>query len=370
MNRNRRLWLAGGATAFVPVALAVGFGHAGQHMARSVLVPGAGLYGERPAIGVALTAVFVVATVAWLRWGVDWAVLAVVVLAVGLSGALADTGHPSSDVEASAHEFPLVILVLAAYGWVRGVARKLPLPRVRLRPERTELPPVDRCRAAAIGALAGAEVDVASIEASDVAARAARVGFAARGRRGGDPFRTDHAHARAALALNGRLDDAALDRLRADARAAWAGVPCSEPGWVRLLDGTLVAMAIDDHDRWVQVLHGPMRLHRGHRPAWAWSPLGVAAGRADDWEHAAATALARSAGWIGDDDWPALRQRALGAAARGTRHRADERMIAASRIWAGLVGDDVAARILARPTVRRDQLAIALDAFASQGVPA
>ncbi|HYD08544.1 MAG TPA: hypothetical protein VEA78_00470, partial [Acidimicrobiales bacterium] len=59
-----------------------------------------------------------------------------------------------------------------------------------------------------------------------------------------------------------------------------------------------------------------------------------------------------------------------GAAARGTAHRADERMIAASRIWAGLVGDEAAARILARPTVRRDELAIALDTFASQGVAA
>ena len=215
MISNRRLWLAGGATALLPVVLAVGFGHAGQHMARSVLVPGAGLYDERPAIGLALTALFVVATVAWLRWGIDWSVLLVVVLAVVVSGLLAETGHPSEDVAAAAHEFPLVILVLAAYAWLRGVVRKLPLPRIRLRPERTELPPVDRCRAVAVGALAGVAVDGA--DAPDVAERARRINLVARAR-AGEPFQVDHAHARAALALTGRLDAVGLERLRADAR--------------------------------------------------------------------------------------------------------------------------------------------------------
>ena len=62
-------------------------------MARSILVPGAGLYDERLAVGLALTTLAVVATVAWLRWGVDWSVAAVLVLAVVVSGLLAEDGH-------------------------------------------------------------------------------------------------------------------------------------------------------------------------------------------------------------------------------------------------------------------------------------
>src|SRR5688500_2968940 len=93
---RRRRWLAGGATALLPFALVAGFGHAGQHMARSVLVPGAGLYDERPMVGVALTALAVAATVAWVRWGVDWAVAVAVVVAVAVSGLLGGTAHDPS----------------------------------------------------------------------------------------------------------------------------------------------------------------------------------------------------------------------------------------------------------------------------------
>lgn len=377
-----------GVAAVVTVALVVGFGHAGQHMARSMLVPGAGLYDERPLVGFGLTALAVVATVGWLKWGVDWAIAAVVVLSVVLSGVLGESSHASTAMlpQPAMHEFPLVILVISAVGWLRSILRRIPfVARIRLRPRRelggladlAALPPVDRCRAAAVAACASPWPDgvasniTSAIEAPDIEARARRIGLIARGRRRGDPLRVDHAHARAALAHWKRLDADQLDRLRIDAERAWAGVPSSEPGWVRLLDGTLVAMALSEIapsavERWVCTLNGPMRLHRGHRPAWAWTPLGVAAGRADDWEHAAAAALARDAGWVGDDDWTALRQSALGAAARGAANRADERLIAAARMWTALVDDEAAARLLARPTVRRDPLAVALDARATR----
>jgi hypothetical protein len=266
------------------------------------------------------------------------------------------------------------------------VARRLPLVgrlaaarRSRQEPGRTglaglaELPPVDRCRAAAVAALAGVGAAVVdAIELPDVTTRARRIGLVARGRRGGDPFRVDHAPARTALALWGRLDADRLARFRADAAAAWTGVPASEPGWVRLLDGTLAAVALRESEpdaarRWAAQLRGPLSLRRGHRRAWIWTPLGLVLSRADDWEHAAASALARWAGLIaGDDDWPALRQRALGAAARGTAQRADERMIAAARIWTALVDDPAAEKILARPTVAHDPLAVALDALATR----
>lgn len=361
---SRRRWLALGGTALVSLVLTAGFGHAGAHMARSILVPGAGLYDERLPVGLALTALAVVATVAWLRWGMDWWLVAVVVLAVVVSGVLAEDGHPA-EVQQAAHEFPLVVVVLGAIAWVRSMSRRLPLVhRLRRAPRVRPLPPVDRCRAAAIAALAGTEVEMASIEARDVVVRARRINLLARGRRGGDPFRVDHAHTRAALALTDRLGDEQLARFRADAAASWAGVPCSEPGWARLLDGALAAIATGQPERWIEHLHGALHLRRGHRPAWIWTPLGIAAGRADEWEHAAATALARAHHWIGDEDWAALRKQALGAAARGTANKADERLIAAARIWVALVDDEPAARVLARPTVRHDALAVALDALA------
>jgi len=147
-------------------------------------------------------------------------------------------------------------------------------------------------------------------------------------------------------------------------------VPCSEPTWVRPLDGTLAAIALHrcggSADRWVTSLRREFGLHRGHRAAWYWTPLGWPAGSAPAWEHAASTALARAMGWIGDDDWPALRARALGASARGTEHPHDERLIAAARIWLVFVDDPRAAPLLARPTVQHDPLAVALDRVASR----
>jgi hypothetical protein len=84
------------------------------------------------------------------------------------------------------------------------------------------------------------------------------------------------------------------------------------------------------------------------------------------WEHAACTGLARSRGWVGDDDWWALRTQALGASARGTDHVHDERLIAGARIWLAFVDDPAASRIVMRPTVRHDPLAVALDLLASR----
>jgi hypothetical protein len=71
-------------------------------------------------------------------------------------------------------------------------------------------------------------------------------------------------------------------------------------------------------------------------------------------------------GWVGDADWTALRTRALGASARGSEHPHDERLIAAARIWLAFVDDPRAAPLLARPTVRHDPLAVALDRLASR----
>jgi hypothetical protein len=375
-----RRWLLAVAVAALPLGLWLLGGHAGVHAARSMLVPGAGLAEAAPALAVSFVALAVVATVAWLRWGTDWALVLVVAAAMAASAAWGSTDHGPDVAQRAAHEFPLVIVIAGAVGWVRATLGGVPgfgwLAGRRVDDAHVatldELAPVDRCRAVAIAALAGDVTDEhrAAVAAPDVARRAARIGLVARLRRGGDPFRVDHAPARAALALTGGLDAAAAERFVADANRSPLGVPASEPTWVRTLDGTLAARALeqlgDDRAprRWAAALDGPLALRRGHRPAWWWTPLGVAAGRSLDWEHAAATALAHERGWIDDGDWTHLRRRVLGAAARGSSRRDDERLIAAGRVWLALVDDPAADRIVARPTIRHDPLAVALDAHA------
>ncbi len=376
----RRRWLlVSVASIAVPVALVAGLGHRGVHAVRNLLVPGAGLYDHTHfVLGLAFTAAFVVATVAWVRWGVDWAVVVVIVGAAATSAALTTSDHPPpAAVMRGAHEFPLVVLVASALAWARQGLTRIGVVRPRRRATSSEvaaLAPVERCQAVAVARLAGSDDPAlgAAVTAGDVARRARRVGLVARARRGGDPFRIDHAHARAARSLCGVLDAGAHARLVADAARGLDGVPCSEPGWVRLLDGTLAAMALHragDEDagrRWAAGLSGRWALRRRHRPAWVWAPLGLPLAHAAPWEHAAATGIARAARWCGDEDWPALRRSALAAAARGARRPADERLVAAGRVWTAQVDDDIAARVLARPTIGHDPLAAALDLLAQR----
>ncbi|HAS12104.1 MAG TPA: hypothetical protein DCS55_16545 [Acidimicrobiaceae bacterium] len=375
-----RRWLLAVAVAALPLGLWLLGGHAGVHAARSMLVPGAGVAEAAPVLAVGFGVLAVAATVAWLRWGTDWALVLVVVTAMAASAAWGSAEHGADTVQRAAHEFPLVIVVAAALGCARATLGGIPgfgwVAGRRVHEEHVtdlaDLPPVDRCRAVAVAALAGGVTAEhrAALAAPDIAQRSARIGLAARARRGGDPFRVDHAPARAALALTGGLDAAATERLVADARRNPLGVPASEPTWVRTLDGTLAALALDrlgddvGPRRWASALHGPLATRRGHRPSWWWTPLGVSAGRCLDWEHAAATALAHEQGWIDDADWTHLRRRVLGAAARGSRRRDDERLIAAGRMWLALVDDPAAERIVSRPTVRHDPLAVALDVHA------
>ena len=379
-----------GASLAVPVALVVGLGHRGAHMMRSMVVPGAGLVGSNNLLAAACLLAALGATVAWVRWGIDWLLAAVVIGAVVASGLVSDahdavtTSMASIDAVArpvvAAHEFPLVLLAAGLISWLRTVAGRIPgLSHLARRRGRTSeglasvdrMRPVDRSRTAAVVALAG-DAELAGVMATDraIEQRARRVGMWARFRFGGDAFRTDHAPARAALTLAGSWDGRLTSRFVADAERTTLGVPCSEPTWVRPLDGTLAAIALHrcggSVDRWVKSLRGEFGLRRGHRAAWYWTPLGWPAGSAPAWEHAASTALARAMGWIGDDDWPALRARALGASARGTEHPHDERLIAAARIWLVFVDDPRAVPLLARPTVQHDPLAVALDRVATR----
>ena len=171
-------------------------------------------------------------------------------------------GLAGAPLSRASHEFAAVMLLLAAVArlraWFAGLPgiRTIQRRRQRKRPQGLSalatLAPVDRARTAAIAGIAerlGAPVPdreaiVAALEAPDVLRRARRVAVVARGRGGGDPLRRDQAPLRAALALWGLLSPGQVEDLRADARRQWTGVPNSEPGWVRLLDGTLAAGAL------------------------------------------------------------------------------------------------------------------------------
>lgn len=380
---TRRRVVVTAVSACVSMVLWLGFGHAGAHVIQNVVVPGLGWYERSLTIAVVVFVVVVAAVVVWVQWGVDWLPATLVVASsVGAAsyGNVADPVAAAVRSVPAAHEFPLVVLVVGGIVWLRGATGRLPLVRglQRRRVERSPrrgyaaLSTVDRSRAAAIAALTD-PTDPAAVAASgddEVARRARRIGRVARARRGNDPFAVDHAAPRAARALTGLMDDSEQRRFTADAAVAAAGVPASEPTWVRLLDGTLAAVALDTLGAepagraWAALLAGPFALRRGHRGACWWTPLGVRVGSAPLWEHAAATAIARSRGWCNDDDWAALRPALLGAAARGSSVAADERAIAAGRLWLVHVRDEQAARILARPTVQRDALAVALDRLA------
>ena len=387
--RIRRLTALGVFVAVIALA-GLGFGHRGQHVARGVLFPGAGLIDERPILAAFCLAATVLATVAWMRWGADWLVATTVVTSVTLSALAVSVASHATDLQpgrwvpsAAAHEFPLVIIVVAVIAWIRALTLRVPFvaswvgARHRRRGGLNDigcLSPVDRSRTAAVLALVGGEqLTLAAAIAADpaVIVRARRVGLVARFRTGGDPMRRDHAHARAALVLTGSLDATGVQRLTDDTDRHPLGVVCSELGWVRPLDATLTALALTrsggDPTRWIAAFEQQFALNRRHRPAWWWTPLGIGAGSMPAWEHAATTCLARAAGWIDHDrDWGALRRSALGASARGTSIAADERLIASARILAALAGDTEATRLLARPTIQHDPLAVALELLAQR----
>jgi hypothetical protein len=430
--RRRRLWSFCVAVGVVGALLFAG-GHRGVHAVRSVIVPGAGLYDHRHwTLGAAFTLAAVASTIGWIRWGVDWLVGAVTVASMIAAAALAYNEHPTQlrQLSRAAHEFPLVIVVMGALSGVRLLWRRSPIGRWHVSRSRAAgrmgLSLVDQCRARSIEALAALDSSIhrasrdepsnerlsvhvpsenaaASFERSSALAsstaadvdvdvdvdllrrRCRRIGIAARGRFRGDPFRTDHAHARTALLLMGLLNAREVAQFRNDADRALNGVPSSEPGWIRLLDGTLAACAFQlglaeptavpgsgaegsglcGVERWSAALNGSFALRHGHRPGACWTPLALRGPRANVWEHAAATGLARAAGWIhANDDWNAVRTRAFAAAARGNHLVDDERLVAAGRIWLTFVEDEQASQILGRVTIRHDRIALALNALA------
>jgi hypothetical protein len=389
----KRRWIAVALGTALSVGLPLFFGHRGTHIALNLFLPGAGLFGVNTIGAIAFVTLTVLALAAWMRWGLDWPLLGLLAAAMVVCAlAVHDAPPPlravaaSPPIQRSSHEFPLVIIIVGTLSRLGRVLRRLPgvAALQRRRAARADglgalgrLEVVDRCRTASIAALAATTTPDAApladaVTAPDVVRRARRIGVVARGRLGGDPLRVDHAHARSALALTGQLDPARRDRFVGDGERTIAGVPCSEPGWIRPLDASLAAATLqrigrpDPSPRLRAFYSAHLRLVRGHRPAAWWTPLGIPVGRCATWEHAASTGIARALGALGDEDWAALRTRALAAAARGTRDPHDERLIAAARVWLALVDDPPAAAIMSRPTVRHDPLAVALDRLADR----
>jgi len=367
---------------------------------RNIVLPGAGLIEWSLPAAAVFACLAVVALALFFVWGADWVVAAVWASALAATLVLVSATHDHAathvvsaagqapQVVRASHTVGAILVVMVLVNWLRVVFARVPgvswLGRRLSRGKRQglsgvgRLRGVERARASAIAALAraaGAEVPesdaiVEALSDGRVVRRARNVGAFARLRLG-DPLRTDNAHARAALLLWGKLPPHAVRDFELESAKRLAGVPCSEPGWVRPLDATLAAVALQSCGEreaarsWVRTFQTEFRLgQRGHRPAWLYTPLFMAAGTASDWEHAAASGICRAFGWIGTEDWTALRKRTLGAAARGSTIAQDARLIAAGRMWAAMEQDAPAQRILQRATIRGDALAVALERLA------
>lgn len=408
--RNRR------AVGFAVLALIVGidifatgfFGGSERAlaMARTIVLPGLPSLEWNWVIGVATVAATLFAIYAWMRWGMDWLLLLVVAASLAVAtfvmpihehGVEAEAHHHAQlDREAmpakfapgsqyhetmfdraetpefvhAGHEFLIVLVIFTALAKLRlflsGYFNNDWFNRFI--PDSVTFPARDVVQASAFLALA--DPGDASLRGglSDwrVVQRARRINWWARLRRWNDPLEEDHAPTRAALALAGLLSEDQQQRLREEAAGRIAGVPDSEPSWIRPLDGMLAAIALkrmgetECVERWVHVFQTCLTLHGGRRSAALHRPSMMAIGTAPAWEQAAAAALAFREGWIGDEDWTALRGLCLGAAAGGDIRSEAIRLVAAGQLWAVLTGDEEALKLLRRRTFHQDNIASAI----------
>ncbi len=385
--------------AFVLLDLvALGFGNFSERVgatALSTVVPGFGLWGDYRVLSILFLVAVPVLLVAWLRWGTDWLLLGVWAAAPVLTFILFPTGHVHPEAVAqprvfiAAHEVTWVMAVFALVYWIGLYIRRIPIvdrllsmfqrPRPQGLAALPHLPVVERARAIGFLGLAhraGADVPLeearAALQLPDVRKYARRVALAGRARFGGNPLARDHAHIRAARLLvdEGTPREAALAAAEAE-RSSLAAIP-SEPGWVRLVDSTLMcaALAAHGHDAAVEAWRGSLdewfALHKGKRPSSRHTALGFAPFNAQPWEHAAAGAVLLAHGWIDPEpEWQTVKRQALGAVGRGGRVVVDKRAVAAGRCWAVQVGDEDTLSLLARISpATNDPIAVALEALA------
>ena len=345
---------------------------------RTIVWPGLPFLEWHVLFGIAAMGGALAAIGAWLRWGVDWLVLLVMAICLALAAFVMPLHHEQATVHhvvTASHEFTVVLVVFALVARLRLLIARLPASdwiKARL-PDGLLFPAADRARAAAIvGINASSSAPVREwLDDARLRRRAASVNLWARLKRRGDVLEGAHAPLRAALSLSGAIEAASERSFREEARSRLAGVPDSEPTWVRPLDGMLAALALqrlgedDCVARWCWIFRTRFALRHGRRPAALHAPSMLSIGAARAWEHAAATALAYRVGWIDEEDWSFLRPRCLGAAA-GSRNDPDTlRLVAAGRVWAALRGDVEALEILRRRTISGDDLARVLDELAS-----
>ena len=402
----------------------LGGGERALAVVRSIVLPGLPFLEWNVPLGLVTIAIAIASIGAWLRWGIDWLPALVMIIAVATAAFVMPLHHTHSEpgerhalrdharaqgpvrtlamslarrpehgetvgsivvqeplrrprtgwIEAS-HEFTIVLVVFAFLARLRLLFDRLPGAAWlgRRVPAAWLFQAVNVARAAALSLHAGARHAVSdSLLQPRLLARAARVNRWSRCRNRGDPLRGAHAPLRAALAMAGLLDEAQIAQLRGDARASLAGVPASEPTWVRPLDGMLAACALDALgetecvQRWRSVFRARFALRHGRRPAALHLPSMLGIGAAPAWEHAAATALGHQMGWVGVDDWTHLRPRCLGSAAGGARDCETLRLIAAGKLWAQMLNDQEALAILGRRTIASDAIARALEALAAR----
>jgi hypothetical protein len=368
---------------------------------RTIVLPGLPFLEWNWLYGIAAIITALSAIGAWLRWGIDWLPALVMALCVGIAAFvmplhhhhasdestphhvqsdarsieqhLASHADPSAQsnehrviLEAS-HEFTIVLVVFALLARLRLLFDRLPGAAwiKRQLPEGLFFPAVDIARTAAIAIIAGSDRHAVSNTLLDprLRARVSRINRWARFRFRGDPYRRAHAPLRAALSLAQLLDREQLSEFRTDANSHLAGVPESEPTWVRPLDGMLAAFALQSLGETESVTR--FTLSHGRRPAALHTPTMLSIGTATLWEHAATTALGRLAGWLDDADWEHLRRPCLGKAASGAKDQQTLRFVAAGKLWAALTNDAEALEILQRRNVGADSLARALESVAN-----
>lgn len=366
---------------------------------RSVVLPGLPFLEWNVLIGIFTISLALVAVGAWLRFGADWMPILAMACSVGVAAWVMPLHHdappdsrPDSHTHhqavsiagpaqsqrippvstlaplewvAASHEFTVLLVIFALIARLRLLLTRLPVTSRMLSDRGTS--EVNVARMWTLALLSGQAED--SDAEPRLLKRARRVNRIARLRFSGDPLQGSHAVLRAALSLSGRLDEKQANAFCASARASLAGVPDSEPTWIRPLDAMLAAMSLqrcgahDAVEHWRLTFAECFRLRHGRRPAALHRPSMLAMGTLTDWEHAMVTALAYELGWIDSSDWAVLRRRCLGAAARGATEPDALRLIAAGQWWARKLGDSEAAEILLKRTLDADRMAVVIARF-------
>ena len=133
VTRRRRLGMAAVAVLLGVDVFATGiFGGSERTLAivRSFVLPGLPFLEWHVPMGIAAIAAALLSVGAWLRWGMDWLLLGVVTICLGLAAFVmplhhAEESHAHHVVQAS-HEFTVVLVVFALVAQLRLLVARLP----------------------------------------------------------------------------------------------------------------------------------------------------------------------------------------------------------------------------------------------------